>query len=264
MPFVHNGSTRFFVFETLQGYGIKHGVFTRHGGVSPHPWYSLNTGATVGDHPERVKANRERIYYSMGLNHTNSFDVWQVHGKKIFYADSARSPRDQIQKADAIVTNVPGLVLFMRFADCIPMLLFDPVHKAIGILHAGWKGTINGIAAETVAFMHKKCGSNPSEIIAAIGPSIQAHHYEIGREVVQLVKSVYGDKAQKFLLPVKSNFGEGKMLFDLQKMNTHHLSSAGVYKIENSGICTACNLDDWYSHRGENGETGRFGALLVL
>ena len=268
MPFIQEDSFRYFIFDSFRENGIKHGIFTRKGGVSPHPWNSLNVGGTVGDDQERVSKNRDSIFRTLGLDTRSSFDVWQVHSKKIVCAKSPRNPQTDILKADAILTNVPGVTLFMRFADCVPIYFFDPVQRVIGIAHAGWKGTLDNIAKETLQAMQENYDSQPSEIFTAIGPSIAAHHYEIGPDVIELVEDCYGSDVDNFLInqdnfdaDVKTN---SKPKFDLQKANHHNLLSAGVTNVEISSECTACNLDDWYSHRSENGKTGRFGALITL
>lgn len=268
MPFIQEDSVLYYVFDSFRDSGIKHGIFTRKGGVSPFPWNTLNVGGTVGDDPTRVLRNRERIFRTLGLDIRSSFDVWQVHSRKVVCAKSPRKPQTNIIKADAILTNVPGVTLFMRFADCVPIYFYDPIHNVIGIAHAGWKGTLDNIAQATLQAMKENYDSNPSEILTAIGPSIAAHHYEIGSDVLALVEDHYGKEFDNFLIKPE-NYGanintRSKPKFDLQKANQHNLLLAGVRIVENSSLCTACNLDDWYSHRGENGKTGRFGALITL
>jgi YfiH family protein len=147
----------------------------------------------------------------------------------------------------------------MRFADCVPILLYDPENSVVGIVHAGWQGTVKKIVQATVQKMVENYGSEPVEIRAVIGPSISAHHYEVGPEVVHQVHDAFG-KTAEHLLPSQN----GSPHFDLWRANQHLLEQAGVEKIEISGLCTACLPDDWYSHRGEAGKTGRFGALIAL
>jgi YfiH family protein len=240
-----------------------HGVVTRKGGVSPSPWDSLNVGLTVGDESKRVIENRERIFKTFELDNRRIFDVWQVHSDKVICVNSTSYNHSKIEKADAMVTNSKGLGLFMRFADCVPIFLFDPVKKVIGITHAGWKGTVAGIAQKTVKNMECGYGSKPGDIIAAIGPSICTEHYEVGPEVVKEVEETFGSDANTFLFETAGRIGE-KKLFNLKSANKNCLHSVGVKQIEVSQICTACNLSDWYSHRGENGKTGRFGAIIAM
>ena len=147
----------------------------------------------------------------------------------------------------------------MRFADCTPVLLYDPARQVIGLVHAGWLGTVRGAARAAVESMQKRYASDPADILAAIGPAIGPDHYEIGADVIAQVKAADGSQAEELLT------AHGKSIhFDLWKANQLILSGVGVHQIEVAGICTACHLDDWYSHRGEKGKTGRFGALIAL
>jgi len=263
MHFHQTEYTRYLTFDIFNSHNILHGVFTRHGGVSPEPWDTLNVGLTVGDDINRVIENRERVFKTFELDNRRIFDVWQVHSNKVIRVNSIRNKKNEIEKADGLVTNVNGLGLFMRFADCVPIFLYDPQKKVIGITHAGWKGTVGRIAAETVKKMSHEYGSRTGDIIAAIGPSICAQHYEVGVEVIKAVRDSYGTGANTFLFETASKSREKKK-FDLKKANEHNLKSAGVKTIEISPICTACTPSDWYSHRGEKGKTGRFGALIAL
>jgi hypothetical protein len=147
----------------------------------------------------------------------------------------------------------------MRFGDCVPILLYDPVKRVVGIAHAGWLGTVNGIVTETITAMHNYYRCRAANIKAAIGPSIAQEHYEVGAEVVQMVDQSFGNRAEELLL----RDGE-KAKFDLWRANEILLEDSGVKQIETAGLCTACNLDDWFSHRGEQGKTGRFGVLMAL
>jgi len=151
------------------------------------------------------------------------------------------------------------VTLFMRFADCVPILLHDPERSVVGVVHSGWPGTVKKILSTTISMMEESYGSLPENIRAAIGPSIAAHHYPVGQDVVDQVHEAFGEKASD-LLPSQDD----AVQFDLWRANRLLLEQAGVHQIENAGLCTACHLDDWYSHRGERGKTGRFGALIAL
>jgi polyphenol oxidase len=259
MPFLQAGTLRYFSFESLDGDSLVQAVFTRAGGLSPAPWNSLNLGGTVGDDPERVFGNRMRAFQAMNRSPESLYDAWLVHSAEVVCADAPRDLAQTPPKADAILTDRPGVTLFMRFADCVPILLYDPRRRVIGVAHAGWLGTVRRVAAAAVAAMSARYGSNPLDIRAAIGPSIAAHHYPVGREVVDQVQASFGMDAPA-LLP-RSN---GGVQFDLWAANRLVLEQSGVKEIETAGICTACHLEDWYSHRGESGKTGRFGVLLAL
>jgi hypothetical protein len=163
------------------------------------------------------------------------------------------------QKADIILTDKPEVTLFMRFADCVPILLHDPENSVIGISHAGWLGTVRDVAGATVDMMSERYGSNPADIIACIGPSIGPDHYEVGDDVITQVHQTFGGDAS-LVLPLHNE----KIHFDLWKANQYLLERAGIRHIELAGICTACHTDDWFSHRAEKGKTGRFGALISL
>ena len=163
------------------------------------------------------------------------------------------------KKADAILTDNPNVTLFMRFADCVPIMYFDPVKKVVGIAHAGWRGTVNQIATATVDKMVSEYGCHREYIQVGIGPSIGPDHYEVGVEVIEKVIRNFGNDAIR-LLQSKN----GSTFLDLWEANYILLQNAGINKVEISGICTACHLRDWFSHRAENGKTGRFGALIAL
>ena len=262
MPFQEQGSLRYFTFESLAGEALVQAVFTRRGGTSAAPWDSLNLGGTVGDTQQHVRDNRQRAFHALGLPVESLFDVWQVHSAVVIRADQPRPLDEPHRQADAIITDQPGVTLFMRFADCVPIFLFDPRHRAIGLVHAGWKGVLNQVARRAVEAMQAEYHSNPSEIIAAVGPSIGVHHYEVGPELAEQVRQVFTTEADGLLQA--SNNGGGGVKFDLWNANRLVLESAGVRQVEIAGICTACNPQDWYSHRGEHGKTGRFGAMLAL
>ena len=251
----HNG-LRYFQFDSLK---TKHAIFTRHGGVSPQPWQSLNVGGTVGDDLARVRRNRLLSFEAMECAVESIFDVWQVHSSDVVCAQAPRPTDQSYRQADIILTDRPEVTLFMRFADCVPILVHDPRRGVIGISHAGWMGTLGDVATTTVKALQKNYGSNPADIIAGIGPSIGPDHYEIGADVILQVMQKFGDESELFL---KSH--HGKIHFNLWETNRVLLERAGVGQVEVAGICTACNTQDWYSHRAEKGRTGRFGALICL
>ncbi len=253
------GSIKFFKFVSFEGQGLYHAVFTRHGGISPSPWKSLNFGASVGDDGNRVQKNKENALAVIGIKRESVYDVYQVHSTDIVVTENALPPDENHIKADAMITRKPGVTLMMRFADCVPILLFDPVNRVIGLAHAGWKGTINQIAKKTVRKMHETYGTKPESLIAAIGPSIGPDHYSIGADVEEKVILSFGDAAEQLLI-----HEQGRIYFDLWKANELILAEARVSKTEIAEVCTQCNLDDWYSHRGEQGETGRFGVVIGL
>ena len=258
MPFKNVGSLRLYQFESLDHPELIHGVFTRRGGVSQGDWRSLNVGATVGDDPANVRENRRRLFRALDRKPDSVFEVWQVHSADVVVVNEPRGEAP-IVKADALITNKPDVTLLMRFADCVPILIFDPVRRAIGMAHAGWLGTTRKLAAELVKAMQREYGSRPSDMRAAIGPSIAAHHYAVGPEVEQAVRASFGTKADRHLQKI-----DGNIHLDLWSANRALMEGEGVRQIEVSGLCSACALDDWYSHRGQGGKTGRFGVAMAL
>jgi len=259
MSFVKNQGVRYFTFIGFPQEKVVNAIFTRIGGVSPEPWNSLNVGGTVGDERSRVIENRLKSFHAVDRDPHSMFDVWQVHSADVVIANSPHNFSPPEYKADAIITDNPEVTLFMRFADCTPILLFDPVNYAVGIAHAGWMGTVKQVASATVDAMRAAYGTQPSDIIAGIGPSIGSDHYQIGPDVTTRVNEAFPEDANRLLIR-----REDGMYFDLWEANKLSLVMAGVKQIEVSGLCTACHPDDWYSHRAQKGKTGRFGAIIGL
>jgi polyphenol oxidase len=264
MPFYQLDQIRYFTFESFEDAGVTHGIITRRGGTSPEPWHSLNVGGTVGDDAERVLENRKRSFRALDRPFASLYDVWQVHGREVVYAQAPRPLDEPHLRADAILSDQPGITLFMRFADCVPVFLYDPLHHVAGLVHAGWQGTVQHTAASAVTSMQQRYATRPQDILAGIGPSIGRHHYEVGGEIVEQVQLAFGELAAQVLYSVNGANGRPSAQFDLWAANRLVLEQAGVRQIEVAEICTACNLDDWYSHRAEKGRTGRFGALIGL
>jgi len=246
------------MFESLFLPGFKHGIFTRRGGVSSSPWTSLNVGSSVGDDPQHVEENLRRSFAALALSRDSLFDVAQVHGNAVVEAMTPRGSRPPSQ-ADVILTRQRGVPLLMRFADCVPILLLDPVTECIGIAHAGWQGTVKNVAGAAVKKMVEWYGSKPTDIRAGIGPSICKEHYAVGSKVMDAARHQFGDTLEEHIVRHR-----GREHFDLWSANRALLEDAGVRSIEIAGLCTACQQDDWYSHRASGGRTGRFSALICL
>ena len=261
MSFINNQGIRIFQFDSLKNHFVNHGIVTRHGGVSPEPWGSLNIGSTVGDDPERVIENLTRLLKVTNIQEESVFDVWQVHGKTVLCTEKAREKSEKHQKADGSLTNKREVTLLMRFADCTPILLFDPVKKVIGMVHAGWLGTVRQISCVAIEKMVNCYQSSPKDIIACIGPSIGPEDYEVGKDVIEQVSRAFGENSKELLRYSKN---EGHAFFNMWRANEISLRSSGVKQIEIAGISTYSNTNDWYSHRRENGKTGRFAAFIAL
>lgn len=258
MPFIEKNGLRYYTFDLFPR-SVLHGVITRRGGMSPAPWESLNVGGTVGDDKQRVRANRQRSFDAFGRDLASIFDVWQVHSADVVCAEKPIDPDTDLTQADIILTERPEVTLYMRFADCVPLLFHDPVRQVIGIAHAGWMGTMKGVARAAVEAMQSRYGCKPENILAAVGPSIGPDHYEVGADVIVKTREAFGADAERL---VESR--DGRTYLDLWSANYIQLKKAGVEQIEVAGLCTACHLEDWFSHRAEKGKTGRFGALMAL
>jgi YfiH family protein len=261
MQRIEQDSQVYYQFDRLRQFArLSHGIFTRQGGVSGPPFASLNVGSTVGDEQANVRENRERLARTLGVRDADIQTTWQVHGANVLVlreADSQWPP----PKADALVTDRVGLPLGMRFADCVPLLFYDPVKKVLGMAHAGWRGTAAGVGPATVEAMGETFGCRPADIVAGIGPSIGPARYEVGLEVAAAIGAAFGDVDGLIVYP---NGGSARPHLDLWEANRRALQMAGVKQIEVAAMCTASNVDEFYSHRAEAGRTGRFGALAVL
>ncbi len=258
MPFQRMGSLRFYQFETLTHPGLAHAIVTRQGGVSPYPWHSLNVGGNVGDDSTRVRENLKRACMVIGRDPDSIYDVWQVHSSRVVRAQSPRSGGELIQ-ADVLICNDPNVTLLMRFADCVPIFFYDPVRKAIGLAHSGWLGTVRGAPVDAVRAMVEAFGTHPEDLCVGIGPAIGPDHYPIGPEVVDSIRDTFGANAGNHL-----QNHDGEVYLNLWSANRELLEGEGVRSIEVAELCTACNLEDWYSHRAEGRITGRFGAMIAL
>jgi YfiH family protein len=253
-------------FETLPA-GLDAFVSTRHGGTSASPYASLNLGLRVGDDEETVVENRRRLFGALGMPLERSVWCKQIHADGVTVVGSEDAGRGSVEEdsivdeTDALVTNTPGLPLCVTLADCVPVLVFDPAKKVLGLAHAGWGGTLARISSRTVAVMRDRFGCDPTVLIGAIGPSIGPARYEVGPEVVERAGAAYGERAAEILEPI----GEGKARLDLWGANRIDLEEAGVGagRIEVAAISTEEHLDDFYSHRVE-GVTGRFIAAASI
>ena len=246
-------------FEGLLNFAeTTHAVFTRHGGASAGPYASLNLSRSVGDDPEAVAENNRRTLGALGYRREQAVTAWLVHGRDVAVvtrADLGREPR----RVDAIVTRERGLPLSMRFADCVPIVLYDPAQQAIGVAHAGWRGAALNVAEAMVRAMIDAFGSEPRRMWAGLGPAIGVEQYEVSPEVAAQVGAACPPGA-RLTQPGRN----GRPHLDLAAAIIAQLQAAGVGAIEASGLCTASNTREWFSHRAENGRTGRFGLVVAL
>ncbi len=251
-----------YTFDSLDGLPVRAHVSTRHGGVSPAPWNSLNFSVRRGDTPERVQANRVRFAEAVGVAPGDMVSCRQVHGTGVAKVDWADAGQVQ-EGADAAITDAVGLPLSLVFADCVPVVLYDPVRHVLGVCHAGWRGTVNGAATATLWAMQAAYGTDPVDVRACFGPSIGPASYEVGDEVVNLVYALL--PRPDALISYPNGDGE-RPHFDLWRANAIQLVEAGVPEthIEISAIDTAQRTDDFFSHRAEQGRCGLFGMLAWL
>lgn len=258
MQQVTKGELVYYAFKMWPG--LRHGIFTRKGGCSAAPWASLNMGGNVGDDPEAVQRNHELMYAALNLNAARACTVWQVHSADTIIADGPAAGRRWLGLADGLVTDRADTPLTMRFADCTPLLFYDPVQGVIGIAHAGWRGTALGVGANTALTMMESFGCKASNIQAGIGPSIGPQRYQVGEEVVAAVQARFGTTDGL----ICRDPSDGTAYLDLWAANRLDLQRVGVEQIEVAGMCTATLTDEFFSHRAEKGRTGRFGAVLSL
>jgi YfiH family protein len=256
-------------FENLLRFKeIKHFVSTRTSGFSQFPYHSLNLGLHVGDDPDNVLKNRRRFAEAIGIP-LNQFTIAkQIHSGNVrVVSDELRGSgstdhENAIEDTDAMVTDTPGICLIVLVADCVPMLFFDPLRRAIGVAHAGWRGTLQSAAFNTVTTMEQAFGSSPGDIMVGIGPSIGPCCYRVGPEVISQVESVFQSRSDYIVNESK----EGVGYFDLCKANLEGLLHAGIERknIEIAGRCTCCEPDLFFSYRKQKGDTGRFAAGIML
>jgi hypothetical protein len=259
-------------FESPALAGIEHAVFTRLGGVSRGHLASLNVGRSVGDDPDAVAENLRRIYAYSGLAADQVVTPWQVHSNRITVV-SGYDAGQIVPNSDGLVTATPGLALLLRFADCQPILLYDPEHHALGLVHAGWRGVAQGAALRAVEAMQAAFGTRPGALVAGLGPAIGPCCYVVGDEVGAAMGYALPDW-RRVMHPIPAPLGqtveeEGHesgtaWRFDLPAANAQQLAAIGVASIEQAGLCTSCHSDEFYSHRASNGQTGRFAVVAFL
>ncbi len=262
--FENAGQVPVYRFDQLGGDpSLVHAVFTRLGGVSRPPYASLNLGHTVGDDLAAVQVNHNRMFQALGLDRSQAVGCHLTHGADVFVVTA--SDRGQILgRADAIVTAEAGVYLSMRFADCTPILLHDPVRRAVGLAHAGWRGTVKNVAGAVVRAMVDELGCSPEAITALIGPAIGPCCYQVGDEVIQAVEGAFSlaGSTGNGQAPLFSRRNGRFAFFDLWEANRRQLLAAGAGQVGVAGLCTACHTDHFFSHRAERGQTGRFGVVI--
>jgi YfiH family protein len=247
--------------QTFDAYPhLNQAIFTRQGGYSQAPFDTLNLGSSVGDDPQAVKKNYEQVCQVVNIRPEQTVSCHLIHSAEILKINGTNRQR-MLGKADGLITAVPDIYLSMRFADCTPLIFFDPVRNAVGLTHAGWRGTMQDVAGATVRMMIEQLDCQAKDIIAVIGPAIGPCCYEVGPEVMTAAAENLKDAPSFF---TRRNGQRDQAHFNLWEANRRQLAAAGVEQIIQSGLCTACHTDQFFSHRAERGRTGRFGVIVGL
>ena len=262
-----NSLSIWFFENILRCEGISHFVSTRIGGYSNAPFDSLNLSFNVGDDEKRVLKNRKLLAGSIGISLGSLTTAKQVHDNHVkIVSKETRGMggidyKGAIDATDAMVTDVPDICLMVLLADCVPILFYDRSKRVIGAVHAGVKGTLRLIAANTVKVFRDHYGCLSDDILVGIGPSIGSCCYEVGREVMSEAREVFGTK-QGCVRSVGEN---GKGFIDLWTANLKQLLQAGIPEknIETANMCTYHHANQFYSYRHEK-KTGRFGAGIII
>lgn len=248
---------------------LTHGITTRVGGVSQGMYGTLNVSYTRGDDQSAVDENFLRTAISLDASLSDFVLTDQTHTTNIRAVTRADCGKGIIRERDykeidGLITNEPGIVLSAFFADCVPLLLVDPVRHAIGLSHSGWRGTVARMGRETVRAMQENYGSRPQDLYAAIGPSICQSCYEVSEDVAERFCDEFPQQANTLCEPVPGVIG--KFQLDLWKANEIVLKEAGILQehLAVTNLCTCCNPRLLFSHRASNGRRGNFGAFMKL
>jgi YfiH family protein len=252
-------------WPVFDAYALDALVTTRDGGVSTGSYQSLNLGLLVGDDPAAVLTNRARVAAATGSSLDDFVFCQQSHQPNVQIVTAehrgrgARTMADAIAATDALVTAVPGITLAVLAADCVPLVLFDPVARVLACVHAGWGGTVRGVTPAAVEAM-RTLGAEPTRIIAGIGPAIHPDRYQVGAEVAALAEQAFGNQVDAVVRPD----GTGKWLFDLWQANAVQLTTAGVPvdQVYIAGRDTGPSTP-FFSHRSE-APCGRFAAVARM
>lgn len=263
------GEVPYLEYPMLRDTGIvKHGFSTRLGGVSGGYYESLNLSFDRGDDPEAVRENFRRIGEAIGVQVEDMVMSKQTHTTNVRVVTEEDRGKGIVRDRDytdidGLITNVRGICLVTSYADCVPLYFVDPVRKAIGLSHSGWRGTVGKIGKKTVELMTESFGSDPADILACVGPSICSDCYEVSQDVIDKVKEVFDEALWESLFYEKGN---GKYQLDLWKTNEEVFQEAGILPehIAVTNVCTRCNSRILYSHRVQGDKRGNLCAFLAL
>ncbi len=256
-------------FPELEATGlVRHAFSTRLGGISRGEFSTMNFSFTRGDDPGHVMENYRRMAGILGVDVGRmvlSHQTHTVNVRAVTEEDAGKGivqPRDY-GDVDGLVTDIPGITLVTFYADCVPLYFVDPVHRAVGLSHSGWRGTVRRMGRATLETMHRAYGTKPEEVIAAIGPSICQDCFEVGEEVAAEFMGEFAPEHHKELFYKKK---DGKYQLDLWRANQVVLAEAGVRPehIHTTDICTRCNPGLLFSHRAQGDRRGNLAAFLCL
>lgn len=261
--------TPYLEYPLFQETGIVTSAFsTRLGGVSEGYYSSLNLSFDRGDDPERVLENFKRIGASMGVNVEDMVLSKQTHTTNVRVVTAEDKGKGVMRErnytdVDGMITNVPGICLVTSYADCVPLYFVDPVKKAIGLSHSGWRGTVGKIGKNTVQLMQENFGSKPEDLLAAVGPSVCMDCYEVSEDVIEQFKETFEKKYWEDLFYKKEN---GKYQLNLWKANELIFLESGILPehMAITNVCTHCNGKILYSHRTMGNNRGNLCAFLAL
>ncbi|NOY52458.1 MAG: peptidoglycan editing factor PgeF [Deltaproteobacteria bacterium] len=260
---VHEG-VKFYSVPVLEALPeIRHGFSTRIGGVSAGAYGTMNLSLNVGEDPDLVEINRCVFIKALEAGNPEVYTVKQVHGSRVIRIERKETPAVEFRQAeaDAIVTDQPGVAVGVLTADCVPVLLYDPVHRVIAAVHAGRAGSLRSILSHVVRRMAGDFHSLPAELYAAVGPAIERDCYEVGEEIAEEVEHLLPEAGEVL------SRRKGSVYLDLRKMNHLALLGSGLEedRIFHVDLCTACHPRTFYSYRKNGGgETGRMMALIML
>lgn len=263
------GEVVYLTFPILEKMGgIIHGFSTRLGGVSEGDIGSMNLSFTREKNLENVRENYRRLTAAIGCEPEQMVFSSQTHTTNVKVVKAEDRGLGFCRKCgyndiDGLVTNVPGVALVTFYADCVPLLMVDPVHGAIGSSHSGWRGTVANMGKATLEVMKREYGTDPKDVIAAIGPSICQDCYEVSEDVIEQFKEAYREELWPALFYAKSN---GKYQLNLWEACRQNFIGAGVpeEQISVPDLCTCCNPEFLYSHRASQGKRGNLAAILML
>jgi hypothetical protein len=251
---------RALVCEPLEREGFANAFSTRGGGVSPFPEASLNLAGFDEDSAENIDENRRRFLSLIGGRWTLAA-CWQVHGRDVRVVRDASEAGNESERCDALTTDLPGVLLGVKTADCVPVILGDARTGACAAVHAGWRGTLAGIVKHALASMRREFGTRPEDVRAAIGPAALACCYEVGPEVIAAFRAEFTN-ADALFTPTS---GE-RALVDLHRANLEQLTESGVApeRVHALPRCTMCRPEDFFSYRRDRKLHSRTGRLLSV